>query len=408
MSARGVAILGSTGSIGCNTFRVLEALGLEKFRVVALGAGRNVPKLIEQIAGHQPELVSVETAGVREELENELRQRHLPLPKIEIGEAGLVAVATHPQADCVVSATVGAVGFVPTLRALEAGKRVALANKETLVMAGELMTGAAEKSGAELLPVDSEHNALHQCLRGEKVSEVRRIILTASGGPFRTRDKAAIQAATVAEALQHPTWNMGAKITIDSATLMNKGLEVIEARWLFGFSADEISILVHPESIVHSMIEMVDGSVIAQMGVTDMRHAIQYALTYPERHDSELPPLNLARLSSLHFEEPDLERFPCISLAYRALRTGGTLPAALNAANEEAVQAFIDERISFPDIAEVIKRVMDAHRASDVKDLQAVVDADLSARAAAQLAIAEVAQVVNLRRAQREKYSSAS
>jgi len=298
MSARGVAILGSTGSIGCNTFRVLEALGSEKFRVVALGAGRNVPKLIEQIAGHQPELVSVETAGVREELENELRQRHLPLPKIEIGEAGLVAVATHPQADCVVSATVGAVGFVPTLRALEAGKRVALANKETLVMAGELMTRAAEKSGAELLPVDSEHNALHQCLRGEKVSEVRRIILTASGGPFRTRDKAAIQAATVAEALQHPTWNMGAKITIDSATLMNKGLEVIEARWLFGFSADEISILVHPESIVHSMIEMVDGSVIAQMGVTDMRHAIQYALTYPERHDSELPPLNLARLSS--------------------------------------------------------------------------------------------------------------
>jgi 1-deoxy-D-xylulose-5-phosphate reductoisomerase len=392
MSARGIAILGSTGSIGCNTFRVLEALGPEKFRVVALGAGRNVSTLIEQIAGHQPDLVSVENAEVRDQLKSELRRRRLPIPKIEIGEAGLVEVATHPEADCVVSATVGAVGFVPTLRALESGKRVALANKETLVMAGELMTRAAEKSGAELLPVDSEHNALHQCLRGETFSEVRRIVLTASGGPFRTRDKAAIQSATVAEALQHPTWNMGAKITIDSATLMNKGLEVIEAHWLFGFGADQISIVVHPESIVHSMIEMVDGSVIAQMGITDMRHAIQYALTYPDRHDSELPPLDLARLSSLHFEEPDLERFPCISLAYRALRTGGTLPAAMNAANEEAVQAFIDERISFPDIAEVIKSVMDEHRTSAVKDLRAVVVADQSARAAAQSAITQLSR----------------
>src|SRR3989440_7958638 len=273
-----------------------------------------------------------------------------------------------------ISATVGAVGFVPTLRALEAGKRVALANKETLVMAGELMTRAAEKSGAELLPVDSDHHALHQCLRGEKVSEVRRIILTASGGPFRTREKAAIQSATVAEALQHPTWNMGAKITIDSATLMNKGLEVIEAHWLFGFSADEISIVVHPESIVHSMIELVDGSVMAQMGVTDMRHAIQYALTYPERRETRLPPLDLAKLSSLNFEQPDLDRFPCISLAYRALRTGGTLPAALNAANEEAVQAFIGERISFPDSSEVIKRVMDDHRTHDVRELTAGID----------------------------------
>ena len=312
--------------------------------------------------------------------------------QIVTGQGGLVRVATHPEADCIVSATVGAVGFVPTLRALEAGKRVALANKETLVMAGELMTRAAEKSGAELLPVDSEHNALHQCLRGETRAEVRRIILTASGGPFRTRDKAAIASATVADALQHPTWSMGAKITIDSATLMNKGLEVIEAHWLFGFGPDAISIVVHPESIVHSMIEMVDGSVIAQMGVTDMRHAIQYALTYPERHGSDLPALDLARLSSLHFEAPDLERFPCISLAYRALRTGGTLPAAMNAANEEAVQAFITEQVSFADIPEIIKRVMDEHRTSDVKNLDAVIDADRSARAAAQLAIARVSR----------------
>jgi len=392
MSARGVAILGSTGSIGCNTFRVLEALGPEKFRVVALAAGRNVRVLVEQIARHQPDLVSVENEDVREQLKAELIARNCAVPLIVTGENGLVDVATHPAADVLVSATVGAVGFVPTLRALEAGKRVALANKETLVMAGELMTCAAEKSGAEILPVDSEHNALHQCLRGETVSEVRRIILTASGGPFRTRDKAAIQSATVAEALQHPTWNMGAKITIDSATLMNKGLEVIEAHWLFGFGPDEISIVVHPESIVHSMIEMVDGSVIAQMGITDMRHAIQYALTYPDRYDSELAPLDLARLSSLHFEEPDLDRFPCISLAYRALRTGGTLPAAMNAANEEAVQAFIEERISFADIPQVIKGVMDEHRTRDVKDLDAVVSADRFARAAAQLAIAQLTQ----------------
>lgn len=387
MTRRGVAILGSTGSIGCNTFRVLESLGPERFCVVALGAGRNISRLAEQIARHQPDLVSVENEASSEQLLAELRKRGVRIPRLVTGEKGLVEIATHPDADCVVSATVGAIGFVPTLRALEAGKRVALANKETLVMAGELMTRAAEKSGAELLPVDSEHNALHQCLRGEKRSEVRRIILTASGGPFRTRDKAAMSSATVAEAMKHPTWNMGAKITIDSATLMNKGLEVIEARWLFGFDADEISIVVHPESVVHSMIELVDGSVIAQMGVTDMRHAIQYALTYPERCSSELPSLDLARLSSLHFEEPDLDRFPCISLAYRALRTGGTLPAAMNAANEEAVQAFIDEQIAFSDIPQVISSVMDSHPTSEVRDLDAVVEADRSARAAAQSVI---------------------
>ena len=331
--------------------------GPKRFRVVALGAGRNVAKLADQISRHQPDLVSVQTEEAAEQLKAELRRRDISPPRIAVGESGLIDVATHAEADCVVSGTVGAVGFVPTLRALEAGKRVALANKETLVMAGELMTRAAAKSGAELLPVDSEHNALHQCLRGEQRSEVRRIILTASGGPFRTHDKAAIETATVAEAMKHPTWNMGAKITIDSATLMNKGLEVIEAHWLFGFSADEISIVVHPESVVHSMIELIDGSVIAQMGVTDMRHAIQYALTYPERHASELPPLDLAKLTSLHFEEPDLERFPCISLAYRALKTGGTLPAAMNAANEEAVHAFIDERIALTDIPRVIEDV---------------------------------------------------
>lgn len=387
MTTRGVAILGSTGSIGCNTLRVIEALGSERFRVVALGAGRNVQVLADQIALHLPEVVSVETEMAAQELRAKLFERDIDLPRILIGESGLVEIATHPQADCVVSATVGGIGFVPTLRALEAGKRVALANKETLVMAGELMTRAAAKSGAELLPVDSEHNALHQCLRGEQRSEVRRIVLTASGGPFRTRNKSEIESASVAEALKHPTWNMGAKITIDSATLMNKGLEVIEAHWLFGFGADEIAIVVHPESIVHSMIEMVDGSVIAQMGVTDMRHAIQYALTYPERHASNLPPLDLTALSSLHFEAPDLERFPCISLAYRALREGGTLPAAMNAANEEAVQAFIDQQIGMTDIPRVIKAVMDQHPRQAVTDLDTVLETDRAARISA---IAEI------------------
>jgi len=369
---------------------VIEALGPEHFRVIALGAGRNVPQLADQIARHQPELVSLDSEASAPQLIGELAKRNLPAPRLVFGEPGLVEVARHAKADCVVSATVGAVGFVPTLRALEAGKRVALANKETLVMAGELMTRAAERSGAELLPVDSEHNALHQCLRGEKRNEVRRIILTASGGPFRARDKAAMSTVTVAEAMKHPTWNMGAKITIDSATLMNKGLEVIEAHWLFGFDPDKIDIVVHPESIVHSMIELIDGSVIAQMGVTDMRHAIQYALTYPERRQTELPPLDLAQLSSLHFEAPDVERFPCISLAYRALRTGGTLPAALNAANEEAVQAFIDERIMFSDIPRVIETVMDSHRPSEVKDLDSILAVDRNARISAQAAISEL------------------
>jgi len=383
MNPKGVAILGSTGSIGCNTLRVIESLGDNRFHVVALAAGLNVEKLADQIAVHLPEVVSVETEVAAHELRARLFERNVDLPRIVIGEAGLVEVATHPQANCVVSATVGAVGFVPTLRALQAGKRVALANKETLVMAGELMTRAARKSGAELLPVDSEHNALHQCLRGEKRNEVRRIVLTASGGPFRTKTKAEIKEATVAEAMRHPTWNMGAKITIDSATLMNKGLEVIEAHWLFGFGPDEIGILVHPESVVHSMIEMVDGSVIAQMGITDMRHAIQYALTYPQRYACELPPLDLAALSALHFEAPDLDRFPCIGLAYRALNEGGTLPAAMNAANEEAVGAFIEERIGLTEIPQVIDAVMNSHSNQPALEIETILEADRQARLAA-------------------------
>ena len=387
MQNPGVAILGSTGSIGCNTLRVVESLTARQMRVVALGAGSNVERLADQIATHLPEVVSVDTETAAHDLRARLFERDIDLPRIVTGEAGLIEVATHPQAECVVSATVGAVGFVPTLRALESGKRVALANKETLVMAGELMTRAAKKSGAELLPIDSEHNALHQCLRGERPDEVRRIVLTASGGPFRTKNKAEMKQATVAEAMCHPTWKMGAKITIDSATLMNKGLEVIEAHWLFGFGPEQIDIVVHPESVVHSMIEMIDGSVIAQMGVTDMRHAIQYALTYPERHSCQLPPLDLTAISGLHFEAPDTDRFPCITLAYRALREGGTLPAAMNAANETAVSAFLDERICLTEIPLIIESVMDEHRNQPARDIETILEADRAARLAAQSAI---------------------
>ena len=394
MSVQGIAILGSTGSIGCNTLRVVESFSDEEsFRVVALGAGRNVSKLAEQVERHRPELVAVESEECAEALRLELEGRDTPAPRVLVGEAGLVEVATHAEAACVVSATVGAVGFVPTLRALEAGKRVALANKETLVMAGELMTRAARESGAELLPVDSEHNALHQCLRGERREEVRRLILTASGGPFRSKSAPEMERATVEEAMRHPTWNMGAKITIDSATLMNKGLEVIEAHWLFGFRPDDIEVLVHPESIVHSMIELVDGSVIAQMGVTDMRHAIQYALTYPERRPCALPRLDLTQLSGLHFEAPDADRFPCLRLAYRALGEGGTQPAVLNAANEEAVGAFLDGRVRLTDIPRVIETVMNRHSPRNVDDLGVVVETDAWSRECAREEIARVARV---------------
>ncbi|HEV8592539.1 MAG TPA: 1-deoxy-D-xylulose-5-phosphate reductoisomerase [Pyrinomonadaceae bacterium] len=375
---KGISILGSTGSIGCNSLKVIEHLGDR--HVVAMAAGRNAAKFAEQIVAFRPELVSCHDDACAEELSRELHALNIPLPRIEVGEKGLIEVATHPEAETVISATVGAVGFVPTLRAIEAGKRIALANKETLVMAGELMTKAAAKSGAEILPVDSEHNAIHQCLRGETSREVKRLILTASGGPFRGRTKAQIESATREEALAHPNWKMGEKITIDSATLMNKGLEVIEAKWLFGFNADQISVVVHPQSIVHSMVEMVDGSIIAQLGVTDMKHAIQYALTYPERKTNSLEPLDLARMSRLDFEEPDLDRFPCLALAYDALRAGGTAPAALNAANEVAVKAFLDRKIGLGDIARTNKAVIERHENRPADSLDAVLNADRNAR----------------------------
>jgi 1-deoxy-D-xylulose-5-phosphate reductoisomerase len=386
---KGISILGSTGSIGCNSLKVIEHL--KEFRVVALAAGRNMKKFAEQVTQFRPEIVSCEGEDCAELLLRELHALGANVPLIELGERGLIEVATHPEAEIVVSATVGAVGFVPTLRAIEAGKRVALANKETLVMAGELMMAAAEKSGAEILPVDSEHNAIHQCLRGERTSEVKRLILTASGGPFRTNTKEEIDNATIEQALAHPNWKMGDKITIDSATLMNKGLEVIEAKWLFGFDADQISVVVHPQSVVHSMVEMVDGSIIAQMGITDMRHAIQYALTYPERKKNCVEPLNIGKLGSLSFDEPDIERFPCLKLAYLALRQGGTMPTVLNAANEIAVRAFLDARIGFGEIARVNEAVMTEHEPTDAASLENVLAADGWARTRAIMKLSKTA-----------------
>jgi 1-deoxy-D-xylulose-5-phosphate reductoisomerase len=293
----------------------------------------------------------------------------------------LIAVATHPAADIVVCASSGTAGLEAVLAAIEAGKTIALANKEVLVMAGELVTAAAARHGVSILPVDSEHNAIHQCLHGRDPREVRRLILTASGGPFRDLPVEAFDDITPDAALQHPTWRMGRKITIDSATLMNKGLEVIEARWLFGVAADQIDVVIHPQSIVHSMVELSDGSVIAQLGVTDMRLPIQYACSYPERWEAALPSLDIARAGRLDFAPPAYDRFPCLGLAYDALRAGATLPVVLNAANEVAVERFLDGKLGFTAIPRVIRDTMAAHQLEAVATLEVVRRVDAWARA---------------------------
>jgi 1-deoxy-D-xylulose-5-phosphate reductoisomerase len=377
---KNVSILGSTGSIGTSTLSVIASME-DRFAVSALAAGRDIATLARQTARFRPRMVSVAEPGDIDSLrEKLLTLGHTDLPEIVSGEEGLILAASIDDTDIVVSATVGAVGFVPTYRALQLGRRVCLANKETLVMAGELMTQAARESGAELLPVDSEHNALHQCLRGERADEVKRLILTASGGPFRAATLDEMRAATVEEALAHPTWQMGEKITIDSATLMNKGLEVIEAGWLFGFSADRIAVAVHPQSIVHSMVEMIDGSVIAQLGITDMRLMIQYALTYPDRLPTDLPSLEVSKLSRLEFFDPDFERFPCLRLAYEAMCEGGTMPAAMSAANEVAVESFLNRRIGFMDIPRLIEETMQSHATRTCSSIEVVLEADREAR----------------------------
>jgi 1-deoxy-D-xylulose-5-phosphate reductoisomerase len=386
MPFTGISILGSTGSIGTNTLKVVERFK-DRFRVVGLAAGRQIDRLLEQIARHRPEVVAVASADDAERVRSEF-----PSIRAFHGVHGMVEVATRPDTDFVMSATVGAVGLVPTLRAIEAGKTVGLANKETLVMAGELMTRAVAASGSALLPVDSEHNAVHQCLEGRK-DKVKRIWLTASGGPFRLSTIEEMRRATKAEALKHPTWSMGRKISIDSATMMNKGLEIIEAHWLFGVPADRVRVVVHPQSTIHSMVELEDGSFLAQLGATDMRLPIQYALTYPERVESDLPPLDLESPLSLDFHPPDHERFPAIGLAYRALARGGTAPAALNAANEVAVEAFLNDRIGFLSIADILAETMSRLPAVAVTDLDTVLEADLRAREEAERLVARGAPV---------------
>jgi 1-deoxy-D-xylulose-5-phosphate reductoisomerase len=319
-----------------------------------------------------------------------LRTAMPSLPVVAAGAAGLIAVATHPAVDIVICASSGTAGLEAVLAAIEAGKTIALANKEVLVMAGELVTAAARRRGVPILPVDSEHNAIHQCLHGRSRGELRRLILTASGGPFRELPLEAFDAITPAQALKHPTWQMGRKITIDSATLMNKGLEVIEARWLFDVGADQIDVVVHPQSIVHSMVELSDGSVIAQLGVTDMRLPIQYACSYPDRWEAALPSLDIARAGRLDFAPPPFDRFPCLGLAYDALRTGGTLPVVLNAANEIAVEQFLDGKLGFTAIPRVIRRTMGMHRPEPVSTLEVVRRVDAWARGEARQAAREL------------------
>jgi 1-deoxy-D-xylulose-5-phosphate reductoisomerase len=376
-----LAILGSTGSIGVTTLAVVEKFP-ERFRVVTLAAGKNLERLREQVIKIQPELVSLTS----EESARELRTQ-LPHFRGEImwGAEGLTAVATYPTVEMVVSALVGAAGLPPTLAAIQAGKDIALANKEALVVSGELMTREAKKRGVRLLPVDSEHNAIFQALHGHKIQSVKRIILTASGGPFLHRPLSELADATPQEALQHPTWKMGNKITIDSATLMNKGLEVIEARWLFDLPPEEVSVIVHPQSIIHSMVEYVDGSVIAQLGIPDMTIPIAYILAYPDRLSlAHLPSLDLAAAAQLTFFAPDLEKFPCLGLAYQALKKGGTSPVVLNAANEVAVESFLAGQIQFTDIAVLNQQVLEAHKVQPVESLERLLEADRWARGYAQ------------------------
>jgi 1-deoxy-D-xylulose-5-phosphate reductoisomerase len=375
-----LAILGSTGSIGRQCLSVVEALP-GRFRIVSLAAGANLDELAGQVERHRPEVVSVGDSRDVERLAALLREKGIsPLPSIHHGKGGMLAVGTHTDADIVVSAAVGVVGLEATYEAIKLGKTIALSNKEVLVAAGELIMAAVTRSGKELLPVDSEHNAVHQCLRGGLRGEVRRILLTASGGPFRKTPVKDLETVTVEQALAHPNWRMGNRITVDSATMMNKGFEVIEARWLFGVRPDQIDVVIHPQSTIHSMVEFVDGSVLAQLGPTDMRMPIQYALTYPERTASNEMALDWKRLKRLDFGRVSSRRYPCLGLARQALRKGGAFPCALNAADEVAVAAFLDRRLPFLGIPEVIERVLGRTPPVRLEKMEDVLAADAEAR----------------------------
>jgi 1-deoxy-D-xylulose-5-phosphate reductoisomerase len=381
-----LAILGSTGSIGQSALSVV-ASHPDRLEVVVLAAGENSALLAEQVKAVRPQAVAVATEAAAADLRTRLDGSSVKL--LPVGAEGLLQAATYPDVDIVLCASSGTAGLEAALLALGEGRTLALANKEVLVMAGALMVDAARRHGAAILPVDSEHNAIHQCLDGRRPGEVRRLILTASGGPFRTMTSDALARVTPDDALRHPTWRMGKKITIDSSTLMNKGLEVIEARWLFDVPAGRIDVVVHPQSIVHSMVEFCDGSILAQLGVTDMRLPIQYAFSYPERWAAPVAPLDITRAGTLEFAPPDLDRFPCLRLAYDALEHGGAWPVVLNAANEVAVEAFLDRRLSFVGISAVIERALQAadHELSAPVTLADVRAADGWARAFSAAAI---------------------
>ena len=370
-----ISLLGSTGSIGTNVLDVIER-NPEKFQIFGMSAGNNVDLFAKQIRKFKPRVVALfDTKKIPT-----LKERIADLD-IEIlsGEEGTIAVATLPETDVVVSGVMGSAGLLPAIHALKSGKNLALANKETLVIAGELVLREAKKTNSQIIPIDSEHSAIFQVLNGEKKERIKKIILTASGGPFRTFSFDQMETVTVKDALKHPNWDMGAKITIDSSTMMNKGLEYIEAKWLFGVNTP-VEITVHAQSIIHSMIEFVDTSIMAQLGIPDMRVPIAYALTYPDRFECDLPSLDLTTMGNLTFEAPDFERFPCLRLAIDAMDIGKTMPAVLNAANEIAVQAFLEELIPYKDIAELIRMVMQNHNPSPLKELQDVLIADRWAR----------------------------
>jgi len=389
-----LTLLGSTGSIGVSTLDVVGRYP-EQYKIHALVAGSNVDRLAGQIHKFRPHVVVTATEEVRERLISRLAETALPRqvwPELRWGAQARVEAATDSEVDFVMSAIVGVAGLDATYQAIVRGKRVGLANKEVLVASGKLVMEAARKSGTELIPVDSEHNGAHQCLRAGKRSEVTRLILTASGGPFRETSAENLASVTPAEALNHPTWKMGQRITIDSATLMNKGFEVIEACWLFGFSADEVDVVIHPQSTVHAMVEYSDGSVIAQISATDMRMPIQYALTYPARDAAPVPRLDWTETRSWTFSAPDLAKFPALRLAYQAQRAGGSATCTLNAADEIAVEAFLQRRISFPAIAAVVEETLERVPAREAQSVAEVLEIDESSRAVARQIVEERAQ----------------
>ena len=373
--AKNISILGSTGSIGTQTLDVVREIG--GINVKAITANNNIELLEKQIREFNPDIAAI----MNEEMAEKLKERVKDCgTKILSGIDGLIEAAVYKDVDTVVTSVVGNIGIVPTFEAIKAGKNIALANKETLVSAGELIINAVKKYGVKLYPVDSEHSAIFQCLRGNEDNKIRRILLTASGGPFRGRKREELLNVRAEDALKHPNWSMGKKVTIDSASLMNKGLEVIEAKWLFGVDVEDIEVLIHPQSIVHSAVEYEDGAVIAQMGEPDMKVPIQYALTYPKRVKNSFPKIDFAQRNSLTFEKPDMDTFKCLSLAYRAIKTGGTMPTVMNGANEMAVAAFLENKIGFLDIADIIEKTMMSYNVKYDYTVEDLVEADKWAR----------------------------